>query len=330
MSDYFQGPWSNAKPKQRELEEFCSLAPPICLWDVGSAGGCPPPFCWVIPGIRLVNFDPDERLPSDEAGANHAVAIGPPHLRTMHLNRRPTTSSLLPSNHKVVDRYDFSNLPPPGVNIFETMETRTVHTVGLDQAAQEFGHPPADFLKVDAQGLTLEVMETAGEMLEHQLLGLQVEVEFLPAYVGQKTVGVVQTCLEQFGFEIFRLTNLQPWFYSTRLNLKRRTGQHAFCDLLFLRGLDTIHQQPDFWTPERAAKLIQIALLHDLTDAAAAYYERFADRSLFPPQQDARLRNIIESWEDALTRFFWLKPRDRLIRMLGVSPLSLARRILRR
>ena len=45
-------------------------------------------------------------------------------------------------------------------------------------------------------------------------------MEFLPTYVGQQTIGVVQTYLEKFGFEIFQ-SSTSPHVQSFKENVLR-------------------------------------------------------------------------------------------------------------
>ena len=100
------------------------------------------------------------------------MAIAPKELTTLHLNRRSFTSSLQPPCNRVVRRYDFSQLKDVEGCIFETIGTNEVSTLGFDEALDEVGRTTPDFIKVDVQGLTLEVQESARRSLTTGTLGV--------------------------------------------------------------------------------------------------------------------------------------------------------------
>jgi len=315
MADYFQGPWQHHEKNTRNLARFSSLGGKLSVYDLGSAGGTPPPLCYILENIRLVNFEPDQRPGSQTDSPGLDIAIGPRQYRTLYLNARPTTSSLLKPNHRIVDRYDFQRLFGDVSDIFRTVSTRVVDTYGLDELIVARQLPDPDFIKIDVQGLTQEVLESAANTLSRSVIGLQAEVEFLETYAGQKTFGASHEYLYSMGFEIFTVSNLNRWPWRTKLALKKYPGQHAFCDLLYLRSIDSISRNSEFWNPEKAVKFIQIALLYDLTDTAAAYLDRFAGTGLISPQQQATLITLIENWDTALD-FFYLTNKRPYMRFL--------------
>jgi FkbM family methyltransferase len=305
MDSYFKGAWQHARPKPLEQQAFCRLGDPIVLYDIGASGGMPPPFSYIPEAILPVNFEPDERSDTVEQGERFPIAIGPEALRTFYLNRRATTSSLLRPNEKVVGRYDWNHITGNEDNIFETVSEARVDTYSLDKIQTVKGLPPIDFVKIDVQGLTLELLEGGEKSLKEDVLGLQVEVEFLEAYQGQRIFGAVAELLHRHEFEVFRLSNLCPWYYKTEMPLKVRTGQDTFCDLLYFRGIDTIGKGT-FWDARKAIQTIRLMLLFDLTDSAAAYLERFQTHHILGEDTFQALRDAIVSWKGALRRFYHL------------------------
>jgi len=304
MVKYFSGEWDSRKPHREHLDVFRSLGPPICVYDLGASGGTPPPFCWLLDGITLINFEPDTRGEMEETGRNCNVAIGPQTMRTLYINRRQTTTSLLPPCEEVVNRYDFAKIFPEEPGIFETVSTVAIETIGLDDAVKRLSLPLPDFLKIDVQGLTLEVLETGKETLAGSVLGLQAEVEFVETYNGQKTFGSVHEFLEKQDFEIFRVTNLNHWPYKTLMPLKMSTGQAVFCDLLYVRSLRHVERYPEFWTSRRIIQFVRICLLYDLTDTAAAFLEKFITKKLIDEEAVEKLAGLISSWTGALDYFY--------------------------
>lgn len=304
MLSYFKGDWNNRKPNKAHLDKFYSLGAPICLYDLGAFGGAPPPFCWVLDGIRLVNFEPNVSAELEGTGKNCNIAIGPKEMGTLFINRRQTTSSLLPPCKKVVNRYDFSDMFPEGAEIFETVSEVETETIGLDDAVKKYTLPFPDFLKIDVQGLTFEVLESGTQAIDDSVLGLQVEVEFIETYQGQKTFGAVHGYLEKHGFEIFKLTNLSSWKYKTAFPLKMCSGQDVYCDLLYLRSISHVDECPEFWTTDKIIKFIKLCLLYDLTDTAAAFIEKFIVKELIDKSSVEEIRELTMNWTGALDYFY--------------------------
>lgn len=304
MKSYFTGEWCSRAPNKEHLDAFLSFGNHLCVYDLGASGGTPPPFCWILNSLELINFEPDDRAELERSGKNYNVAIGPKKLKNLYINRRQTTSSLLPPCKEIVSRYDFTKMFPEEPRIFDTVSTVEIETAGLDDVVKRMHLPPPDFLKIDVQGLTLEVLETGEETLAGSVLGLQAEVEFLETYLGQKTFGSVHEFLEKKDFEIFRLTNLNSWTYKTSMSLMMYTGQHVFCDLLYLRSLGHIGRYPDFWTKPRIIQFIRICLLYDLTDTAAAFLEKFIAKQLVDDSTAEDLAGLILNWTGALDYFF--------------------------
>lgn len=320
---YFKGDWSSREPHNEHLDAFLSLAPPLCVYDLGASGGSPPPFCWLLSGITLINFEPDSRATVEESGKNCAIAIGPNAMNTLYINRRQTTSSLLPPCADIVNRYDFSKLFPEEPRVFETVSTVEIETLGLDDVVKEFTLPSPDFLKIDVQGLTLEVVQSGEKILSESVLGIQAEVEFIETYDGQKTFGTLHEYLEKQDFEIFRLSNLNRWPYKTSMPLRMTTGQDIFCDLLYLRSLRHVDRNPLFWTSPRIIHFVQICLLYDLTDTAAAFLEKFIEKKLIKKPSAEKLAGLIMRWEGALDYFYYPAPERRKEQFLHASNLMI-------
>jgi FkbM family methyltransferase len=332
MVPYFQGPWLYREPDAAHREAFDSLGSKIVVFDLGAAGGTPPPLCFVPGSIEVVNFEPDDRIGCAPGDERLPVALGPKHLRQLKLNRRPTTSSLLDANTQIVGRYDWSVLFGEAIDIFETVRTVEVDTYGLDEIIETKGLKRPDFLKIDVQGLSLEVLQSGDRCLRDDVLGLQIEVEFLESYSGQKTFGEVHEYLYHLGFEIFTLNNVNAWYYRSTFPLKMRTGQHTFCDLTYFRRIDSIEEN-GFWTPGRANQTLRLLLLHDLTDTAAAFFERFQHHGLLTGYESRIFERLIGEWEGALGYFYHAEPaaapaRRRLIdRVLDANLRKIIRRM---
>jgi len=160
MSEYFNGPWLERERNTANMDVFRNIFQgKPCLFDLGAAGGTPPPFFFLGDNVDVVNFEPDKRAKCEGNRKTYPIAIGPKDLNQIFLNRRPTTSSLLPANKRITDRYDWSRIFGSNADIFETLSVETIETEPIDGAMKRFDLPKPDFIKIDVQGLGLEVLQ---------------------------------------------------------------------------------------------------------------------------------------------------------------------------
>ncbi|MGF1485101.1 MAG: FkbM family methyltransferase [Opitutales bacterium] len=324
VNGYFRGSWQHKRRDPRAAIEFAELGRKLVLYDLGAAGGTPPPFCFIPEQLETISFEPDQRARTDEFGRRLSIAIGPKELTTFYCNRRPTTSSLIPANREITCRYEWSRLNEPEADIFETVQKEPIEPMPLDVACTRYDLPDPDFMKVDLQGLTFELLEGGEATIRRSVLGLKVEVEFFEAYKGQKTFSAIHDWLSARGFEIFRLTNLCAWHYRTQIELPRKTGQDTFCDLLYFRSIESL-EAPEMGIQQRPSSFLRLLLLHDLIDTAAAYLERFVKVGHMRADDARRWESFIAAWPGPEAFFFrkrtaFQEMSERFRRKLGLQP----------
>ncbi len=300
---YFRGSWQNKQRDPQALKTFAQLGRRLVLYDLGAAGGTPPPFCFIPKQLQTISFEPDKGASTDKHGRRLSIAIGPKHLQTFYCNRRPTTSSLLPSNHDITGRYEWSRLNEPAADIFETLRQEPIEPLPLDSACAKYDLPDPDYMKVDLQGLTYELLEGGEATICRSVLGLKVEVEFIETYKGQKTFSAVHDWLSARGFEIFNLSNLCSWHFKTEMALPFKRGQHTFCDLTYFRSIEQM-EAAEFGIQQRPSAMLRLLLLHDFNDAAAAYLEKFVAVGHLSAEAAQPWAELIRTWPGAEAYFF--------------------------
>ena len=152
--------------------------------------------------------------------------------------------------------------------------------------------------------MSYEVLEGGKNIINDSVLGIEIEVEFLESYKGQKTFGYIHEYLYELGFEIFSLKNLNKWYYRTENELKFKNGQHTFCDFVYFRNLDSISRNSVFWNHKQAAKIIQLLLLYDLNDTACAFAEKFSREKMITRSEFEKLLYLIKRWTKSLEFFY--------------------------
>jgi FkbM family methyltransferase len=250
-------------------------SPPIKLVDVGAMSmGDQELFRPLVDraGAQIIGFEPIEpecaKLNAKHGPPHNFLpcAIGDGSIRTFHVCNMPWTSSLYPPNTPLLAL--FQNLE----NLTRVVRTQQVQTVRLDDVEQAEG---ADYLKLDVQGAELDVLLGAPRLLEH-LVFVQVEVEFVPMYVGQPLFAEVDQALRKAGFLLHRLAEtasraFRPVVLNNDVNA---TGTQAlWADAFYVRNFMELHSL----APEKLLKLAAILHLvsqsYDLVPLVLRHYD---------------------------------------------------------
>jgi FkbM family methyltransferase len=225
------------------------------------------------PNLTILGFDADPKACEEanalfeQSGANWnefhlPVAIGEKReRRTLYMTHNPMCSSLLPPNEPLLDRFvGLSELA--GLSY-----TDSIDVVSLDDFCAEESVEEIDFLQIDVQGLTLEVLKGSQNLLSQSVLAIQAEVEFAPLYSGEALFPEVDIFMREQGFVLF---DLLPPHRGQRspLHSQNRPGQVLWTDVFYLR--DPLSEQAPKWlkTPEMIFKMACIADALDFIDYA--------------------------------------------------------------
>ncbi len=152
----------------------------------------------------VIAVEPDDRArPSSDGGGvvwvNKAV-VGEALAKrgTIYLTKNPTCSSLLRPNFRVVEKYLLARR-------FEVVGTREVETRTLKVLLEEMNVERVDWVKVDAQGLDLEIIRGLGADSLQKVAVIDIEPGFDEFYVGEGTFEKVHRELTERGFWLAEL-----------------------------------------------------------------------------------------------------------------------------
>ena len=252
---------------------------PVTLVDIGAGGGIEPPWNLLDKNLEVIGFEPDTAAFDALTGRDSRIAIEQKYMNTalnnenseidFHITRRRGHSSVFEPDKDVVGRFSFPER-------YDVLETRKIVVKRLDEALQDAGIVDADFIKLDTQGSELAILQ-GGERTLSRCFGAEVEVEFLPLYKSQPLFSELETCLRDYGFELFDIKR----HYEKRVqyrDLYQVKGQLVCGDALFLKNCKRFMKDIATGDAEKAKarilKSIAICHLYRLIDYALEITEQ--------------------------------------------------------
>ncbi|TAK98959.1 MAG: FkbM family methyltransferase [Rhodospirillaceae bacterium] len=177
------------------------------LVDVGASGAVHEAWLPFAKQSVFVGFDPDNRDIAPDLGAHFRehhivdkIVAGPENAGTVdfHLTAFPHCSSMLRPNDAVLQSYLFADL-------FKVERTVQIETVTLAQAMDQVSISIIDWLKIDAQGCDLSVLNGLDDARRRQVLCIEIEPGFLQFYEGEQTFPDLHAVLIKEGFWLAHL-----------------------------------------------------------------------------------------------------------------------------
>jgi FkbM family methyltransferase len=171
--------------------------------DVGARGGWPRKWQTMRPWVTLIVSNP--RPMSLNASGTQLHAMKCTWLMSC-IGRTPRSSSITPGIPSVArstgpNRALIQRLRP-GDDRLDVVRSESIPVTTLDNALERAGIRSVDFLKLDTQGSELDILHGGVRTLEDGVLGVEVEVEFLPLYEGQPLFPDVHQFMVRRGFEL--------------------------------------------------------------------------------------------------------------------------------
>lgn len=207
---------------------------------------------------EIIGFEPCQeecdKLNKMGSGRYFPYFIGDGGDETFYQCNYPATSSIFRPNLLLLEK--FQHL----AEVTTLAEESTVKTRTLDSIKECRG---ADFLKMDAQGAELKILEHATEVLK-DILVIQTEVAFVEMYIGQPFFAEIDQNLRKNGFAFHRFADrgrphgrtFKPAVYKNDVTMA--LSQDLWNDAIYVRDFMTF----DVLSPLKLAKVAQI--MHEI------------------------------------------------------------------
>jgi FkbM family methyltransferase len=204
--------------------------------DVGARWGIEEPWKSYRDFIDVISFEPDKeeydklsRNKMDRDLVLPCALYKEEKLINLHLTKSRGCSSIYEPNHSFLS--DF-----PDVERFNVEETVEVKASTLDKLYIKKELQNMDFIKLDVQGAELDILRGGGELINRNIIGLQVEVEFKEMYKQQPLFAEIDLYIRnKLGFDLFDIRKAY-WKYKEGRGIGPSKGQLIFGDALYFRN----------------------------------------------------------------------------------------------
>ena len=276
----------------------------ICF-DIGAAGVVPENWLKFSDQLRVFAFDarpgsintPYKGSSLDLRKIETAVGGKTETSRTLYVTKRPTGSSFYKINPYWAKRLSESAY-------YDLVETKQLSVRTLSDVIEKDAINLPDFMKLDIQGAEFETLEALKPTHQRNLLGLLIEVEFLPIYEKQPLFADVNQLMSKMGFMLYDMRTHRSfasyndedfgWYKNFTAYQRPSSKLSALLysgDALYIRDF---HKRPPNSEIE-VRKLTLVLLMHNYFDLAWLMVEKAKIDRIISDELEKNLKGAILS-----------------------------------
>ncbi|WP_061255853.1 FkbM family methyltransferase [Leptospira interrogans] len=243
---------------------------PLVIADVGASGGLHPRWEEFTSSYKGILFEPDPREYEQliKKVDNRIVIIDTALSDSkkeilFHLCKKQQVSSVFKPNTRFLDMF-------PDAGRHDVERTIQIQSDRMDSLLKEKGIQYVDFLKIDTQGFELAILKGASGYIG-DIIGLQIEVEFVEMYLEQPLFSQVDEYVRKQGFELF---DLQRYYWKRKNSIATgiTKGQLIFGDTLYFKTPESILSDLNV-SSDKLIRAICIYLIYGYVDLAQILFE---------------------------------------------------------
>lgn len=273
------------------------------LFDVGARGGIQQPWSFFDPLIEVTSFEPDEteyrQLTKKKTKGrvfNYALYKKTQNI-SLNLTRQRGCSSIYEPNFDMLNNFH-------GSSDFEVEGTERVEAISLDELSRKEKISNIDFIKIDVQGAELDVLKGGKKLLNEQILGIELEVEFQKLYKDQPLFADIDVFIRnELELDLQDLKKYY-WKYPEGVNYGSAKGKLIFGEALYFRTPDNVlklcEKKPEQEAKEKLIMAIFMGIVYGYIDYPLTILSRSKTRKFFKKEQIIELENIIKSYGKGL------------------------------
>ncbi|MHB8136730.1 MAG: FkbM family methyltransferase, partial [Anaerolineaceae bacterium] len=260
---------------------------PMTIVDVGARYGFEEHWSAFGEKLKIIGFEPDaeectrlnqEILPNT---TYYPLALGTSgKKRTFYLTKNAGSSSFYLPNMALWDRF----LDWDGLEITGKIQ---LDTTDLDTFLKSESIGDIDFIKLDAEGSELDVLQGSTEILKSSVVGVSIEISFIETRENAPTFHMIDKFLTDLGFILYDLDTFrysrkilpEPRWANERIGQPSQRGQIISGQALYLRDpISELSQKPkkqlkSGWSDQKLIKMACLFEIFNFRDCAMELIE---------------------------------------------------------
>lgn len=272
----------------------------LSVCDVGARLGIGEPWNRFRDLIRLISFEPEkdefelleQNKDINDIVLQHALYKNKENV-SFNVTKLIGASSLYKPNYNFLDNYPHSERFK--VENVVDIEVTTLDTLYRDEIIDDM-----DFIKVDAQGAELDILEGGESVLSKNIIGVEVEVEFQLMYEKQPLFADVDNFIRnKLGLQIQDIRKTY-WKHPAGINIGSKKGQLIFGDALYFRAPYEMLSWCSDFDRDKASNKIRMACLMGIVYGYLDYSLCLLNQ---PSIHDFLEKEMVDKWKILIRRY---------------------------